>query len=148
MTRNEIKSFTLKIWISTNVVMCRTPFYRTSNELEHHFFRTSNELECVHLLIIEFEHPTFGFERSNIELWTYLVRTSLIQGAKLLSRHFFFSKKATMFVLALLIDSVRFCWLGVFDRHDFRHATLITLGKHLATRVVLLCLLEFCIFSS
>ena len=77
-----------------------------------------------------------------------------IQGAKWLSKLFY--KKSTifmmvskhLFVLALLIDSVRFCWLGVFDRHDFRHATLITLGKHLATRVVLLCLLEFCIFSS
>ena len=33
-------------------------------------FRTSNELERVHLLIIELEHPIFGFERSNIELRT------------------------------------------------------------------------------
>ena len=29
--------------------------------------RTSNELERVHLLVIELEHPIFGFERSNIE---------------------------------------------------------------------------------
>ena len=34
-------------------------------------FWTSNELEHVHLLVIELEHPIFGFERSNIELWTY-----------------------------------------------------------------------------
>ena len=34
------------------------------------FFRTSNELERVHLLIIELEHPIFGFEWSNMELWT------------------------------------------------------------------------------
>ena len=33
-------------------------------------FRTSNELERVHLLVIELEHPIFGFERSNIELRT------------------------------------------------------------------------------
>ena len=31
------------------------------------FCRTSNELELVHLLEIEIEHPIFGFERSNIE---------------------------------------------------------------------------------
>ena len=34
------------------------------------FFRTSNELERVHLMVIELEHPIFGFERSNIELRT------------------------------------------------------------------------------
>ena len=33
-------------------------------------FRISNELECVHLLVIELEHPIFGFERLNIELRT------------------------------------------------------------------------------
>ena len=38
------------------LVMGQTPFYRTSNELE-----------CVHLLVIEHEHPIFGFERMNIE---------------------------------------------------------------------------------
>jgi len=27
-------------------------------------------LEGVHLLLIELEHPNFGFERSNIELQT------------------------------------------------------------------------------
>ena len=29
--------------------------------------RTSNKLERVHLLVIELEHPIFGFERTNIE---------------------------------------------------------------------------------
>ena len=101
-----------------NLVMGRTQFYRTSDELEHHFLnveitwvcssiydrtwtshfwlwmnkhRTSNliglsvdllnyssnwlkhhffELERVHLFVIELEHPIFGFERSNIKLWT------------------------------------------------------------------------------
>ena len=33
-------------------------------------FQTSNRFERVHLLVIELEHPTFGFERSNIELRT------------------------------------------------------------------------------
>ena len=33
-------------------------------------FWTSNELKRVHLLVIELEHPNFGFERSNIELRT------------------------------------------------------------------------------
>ena len=32
------------------------------------FYRTLNELERVHLLLIELEHPIFGFERLNIEL--------------------------------------------------------------------------------
>ena len=32
------------------------------------FFRTSIELEHVHLLVMEFEHPIFGFEQSNIQL--------------------------------------------------------------------------------
>ena len=36
--------------------MSRTPFYRTSNELER-----------VHLLVIELERPIFGFELTNIE---------------------------------------------------------------------------------
>ena len=36
--------------------MCRTPFYRTYNELEH-----------VHLLVIELEPPIFGFEGMDIE---------------------------------------------------------------------------------
>ena len=39
--------------------MCRTPFHRTWDELQ-----------CVHLLVIELEHPILGFERSNIELRT------------------------------------------------------------------------------
>ena len=42
----------------------------SSNWLEHHFFPLLNELERVHLLVIELEHPIFGFERSNIELRT------------------------------------------------------------------------------
>ena len=43
--------------------MGRTPFYQTSNKLEHHF---SNK-EHVHLLVIELEHPILGFEQMNIE---------------------------------------------------------------------------------
>ena len=44
---------------------------------EHHFiehqtnlninFRTLNELKQIHLLVIELEHPIFGFEQSNFE---------------------------------------------------------------------------------
>ena len=34
------------------------------------FFRTSNKLKRVYVLVIELEHPIFGFERSNIELQT------------------------------------------------------------------------------
>ena len=30
-------------------------------------FRTSHDLKRVHLLVIELEHPIFGFERMNIE---------------------------------------------------------------------------------
>jgi len=82
--------------------MGRTPFYRTSNELERvhllvielehpnrftkllfeltqtSLFQTLNELEHVHLLVIELEHPIFGSERSNIELRT-LFHPSLIK---------------------------------------------------------------------
>ena len=36
------------------------------------FFRTSNEPKHVLLVIIELEHPNFGFVRSNIELRTSL----------------------------------------------------------------------------
>ena len=49
--------------------MGQTPFYRTASEMEHHFMNI-NILERVHLLVIEFDHPIFGFERSNIELLT------------------------------------------------------------------------------
>ena len=41
------------------LVMGRTPFYRTSNELKH-----------VPLLVIELKPPNFGFKQSNIELRT------------------------------------------------------------------------------
>ena len=34
------------------------------------FFRTSNKLKHVHLLVIEFKFPIFGFERSKTELRT------------------------------------------------------------------------------
>ena len=30
-------------------------------------FQTLNELKRVHQLVIELEHPIFGFERSNID---------------------------------------------------------------------------------
>ena len=48
-------------------------FYRTSDKLK----QPSSKLERVHLLLIELEHPIFGFERSNIELRT-LFNPSLI----------------------------------------------------------------------
>ena len=38
------------------------------NELEQ--AQTSNELDHVHLLVIELEHPIFGYEQLNIELRT------------------------------------------------------------------------------
>ena len=41
--------------------MCWTPFYWTSNKLER-----------GHLLVIELEHPIFGFEQKNIEQWTQI----------------------------------------------------------------------------
>ena len=44
------------IYLFATLVMSRTPFYRTSNELER-----------VRLLVIELEHLIFGFERTNIE---------------------------------------------------------------------------------
>ena len=44
----------------------------SSNSIRRHFFWTSNELEHVLLLVIELEHPIFGFKRSNIELRTSL----------------------------------------------------------------------------
>ena len=47
-------------------------FTKLLNELTQTlFFRTSNELERVHLMVIELEHPIFGFKRSNIELRTF-----------------------------------------------------------------------------
>ena len=77
------------------VVMGRTPFYRTSNKLEHHF-QTLNKLKCVHLLGIELKHPIFGFERTNIEpnkaftkftkLLIELTRTSFFQISNELER--------------------------------------------------------------
>ena len=72
------------VWPITTIFCFKGNGYRTSNlkessldllnhslnSLEHHFFRTLNRLKLVHLLVIELEHPIFGFERSNIELWT------------------------------------------------------------------------------
>ena len=39
-------------------------------------FRTSNKLEHVYLLAIKLKHPIFGFERSNIELFSPLIVNS------------------------------------------------------------------------
>ena len=85
--------------LESDIVIGWTPSYRTSNKLQHHFsniertrkyssiddqtrtpefwlqtngHRTSNLKglrERVHLVVIELEHPIFGFKRSNIELW-------------------------------------------------------------------------------
>ena len=52
------------------LVLGRTPFYQTSNELEHHFAfaqRSTRELKHVHILVIELEHPIFGFKRTKFE---------------------------------------------------------------------------------
>ena len=46
--------------------MGRTPIYQTLNKLKHHFLNI-DELQRVHLLVIELEHPIFGFERTNNE---------------------------------------------------------------------------------
>ena len=55
----------------------RTPYFwlqkiahRTSNLIGLLLNYSSNSLECVRLMVIELEHPIFGFERSNIKLWT------------------------------------------------------------------------------
>ena len=45
--------------ILLNIERTRTSIFLTCNEIEH-----------VHLLVIELEHPIFGFEWSNIELGT------------------------------------------------------------------------------
>ena len=49
------------------IVMGRTPFYRTSNEPEHHLSTIEQTPTRVHLLVIELVHPIFGFHRTNIE---------------------------------------------------------------------------------
>ena len=55
-----------------SVMMGWTHFYRTSNELKQHFWMNElNVLEHVFLLMIKLEHLNFGFERTNIEHWTY-----------------------------------------------------------------------------
>ena len=54
--------FSLLWWVEHNFIEHRM----NSNMI----FRTWNELERVHLLVIELEHPIFGFLWSNIELRT------------------------------------------------------------------------------
>ena len=66
--------FLVEILIQTcNMIPCQccqlllmggTPFYRMNSNI---IFRTSNQLKHVHLLVIELEHPIFGFEQTNIE---------------------------------------------------------------------------------
>ena len=68
------------------LVMGGTPFYRTSNELEHHF-RTSDELEQVHLLMIELEHLNFGLEQTNIGIKKPLLLSNY--SSNRLEHHFF-----------------------------------------------------------
>ena len=79
--KNQVKSFNLllkKFFLfnvkkqlhsilciqTQSIVMAQTPFYQTSNELEHHFL---NKLEHVHLLMIELKHLNFGYERTDIK---------------------------------------------------------------------------------
>ena len=62
-----------------------------SDWVEHHFIEhwSNSNIERVHLLVIELEHPIFGFERTNIEpnkaftkftkLLIELTRTSFFQ---------------------------------------------------------------------
>ena len=45
--------------ILSNIERTRTPY-----------FRTSNELKRVHVMVIQLEHPIFGFEHLNIKLGT------------------------------------------------------------------------------
>ena len=44
----------------------RTPFYRTSHELKHHFSNIQQTWTCSSILVIE--HPIFSFERTNINI--------------------------------------------------------------------------------
>ena len=58
-TQYEVGEILEMIGISTVMEQNRTLVFQTLNKLEH-----------VHRLVIELEHPIFGFERSNIELRT------------------------------------------------------------------------------
>ena len=46
------------------LVMCWTPFYGASNELQRYF---SNKLEHVHFLVIKLKHPNLGLKWTEIE---------------------------------------------------------------------------------
>ena len=47
--------------------MGRTPFYRRSNELEHHFPNIERTLTCSSIVDQTQKKTTFGFEHTNIE---------------------------------------------------------------------------------
>ena len=44
------------------------------------FFRTSNRLDSVHIFVIKFEHPIFGFERMDIVEYQTKFDSSLTVG--------------------------------------------------------------------
>ena len=55
----------------TSNIKCLNLIYLTIHQTDSkRFFFTLNELERVHFLVIELEHPNFGFKQSNIELQT------------------------------------------------------------------------------
>ena len=62
---NFAKIFTSPVW----EILIRKPIsYLIHLGLDSYIIsRTSNELECVHLLVIELEHPIFCFKQTNIE---------------------------------------------------------------------------------
>ena len=53
-----------------DIVMCGTPFYRTSNKLKLHFLY----IEHVHWWTIELQHPIFGLERKDIKPNRHITR--------------------------------------------------------------------------
>ena len=65
------KNIGLNSFLLLSLVMGRTPFYWTSNKLEHHFSNIKNELKNVYLLMIELENLNFGFQRTDFKHWTY-----------------------------------------------------------------------------
>ena len=109
MTRNEIKSFTLKIWIFTNVVMCRTPFYRTSNQTQT-FSSIGDQTQTPYFWLRMIKHRT-----SNL-IWPSL---DLLNCLLIILGHHFFKHRTNLNVLIfweLNLNTLFFLFLALNDR--------------------------------
>ena len=89
-----------------------------------------NELKYAHLLVIELDHPIFGLERSNIELWTKFDPSLHRITKKNLNCPYFCQEKNQ------LLHTIKSWWYLLIDRGSNISGCQNTRYKHVMVHVV------------